>query len=113
MDGEPSGEPFDFNSESDMPGPTNYELESKASVEGWKEVRYRMMVTVTEAAAMSSSQGCVICSEAASLRCQRCGSLGFYCLECFQKAHSSVNFFHVPEKWEVMYNELTEQYLRV
>ena len=37
----------------------------------------------------------------ATLRCEECGPLGYFCLECFDNAHRAVNRFHVAEKWEV------------
>lgn len=81
---------------------TSHELESKANAAGWAGVRRGMLTAVTEAAAMPLSQGCLNCDLSALFRCQQCGPLGFFCEECFLKCHSSVNIFHVPEKWEVI-----------
>ena len=86
--------------------PTGHELESRSIVAGWDCVRSGIIGAVTEVAAMPIGQLCHICEEAASLRCHRCGPLGFYCPVCFQKCHSRVNIFHVAEKWEVQYKQL-------
>ena len=80
---------------------TSHELESKASAAGWAVLRSHMLSAVTEMAAMPLSQICLHCDQFAFYRCQQCGPLGFYCQDCFLQCHSSVNIFHVPEKWEV------------
>ena len=79
---------------------TSHELESKASAAGWAVLRSHILAAVTEMAAMPLSQICLLC-QFAFYRCQQCGSLGFYCQDCFLQCHSSVNIFHVPKKWEV------------
>lgn len=85
----------------DIQEPTCFELETKASVAGWERVRQGILVAMTETAAMPLGQICLNCEEEASVRCKQCGPVCFYCVECFQSCHSSVNFFHVAEKWEV------------
>ena len=81
--------------------PTGHELESRSSVEGWEAIRIGLRNVVTESAAMPLEQKCFMCCDQASLRCPQCGPLGFYCCDCFKKAHCHVNVFHVAEKWEV------------
>ena len=78
--------------------PTAYELESKASVAGWAEVRDGLRA-VTETSAMPVGTLCMRCKSTALFRCQRCGPLGFFCMECFKEYHSVINLFHVAEKW--------------
>ena len=85
----------------DLVEPTDHELESRASVAGWKCVRQKMLGIVTEMAAMPLSQVCLHCEALASIRCRQCGTKGFYCQECFLRYHSEVNVFHMAEKWEV------------
>ena len=89
---------------SDSEEPTGYELESKSVVAGWQKIRADILKVVTEAAAMSLDQLCLNCEKLATLRCQQCGPLGFFCHECFKSCHRHVNFFHVSEKWEVMWH---------
>ena len=87
--------------------PTTYELERRSSVAGWEGVRSGILTAVTEIQAMPVNQTCLNCENTASLRCQRCGPLVFFCADCFQSGHCNTNLFHIPEKWEVcniMYN---------
>ena len=81
--------------------PTLHELQSKASVKGWSKLGMGMLLSAVNTSAMPSNQLCLVCCEPATLRCQQCGPLIHYCYECFSKQHEKVNFFHVPEKWEV------------
>ena len=81
--------------------PTGYELERRSDVAGWNAIREGILTAVTETAAMVHNQPCLKCENAASLRCQRCGPLGFFCQHCFQQFHTNLNVFHVAEKWEV------------
>ena len=85
----------------DVLEPTLHELESRASAAGWDKIRKDVMKAVTESTAMPVAQGCLRCKGLASLRCQECGPLGYYCLGCFEASHSVVNLFHLAEKWEV------------
>ena len=86
----------------DIEEPTCRELESRASIARWEKIRNEMLSVVTEAAAMPLNQLCIICKTAvSSIRCQRCGPMGFFCPDCFQSCHSNTNLFHVAEKWEV------------
>ena len=85
----------------DMPEPSFHELESRASAAGWDKIRNKVMKVVTENAAMPIAQVCLKCEGLASLRCQECGPLGFYCSGCFEVSHGVVNLFHLAEKWEV------------
>ena len=78
--------------------PMLHELQSKASVKGWSKLRMGMLLSAVNTSAMPSNQLCLVCCEPATLRCQQCGPLIHY---CFSKQHEKVNFFHVPEKWEV------------
>ena len=83
--------------------PTGYELENRAYIAGWTAIRDGIQTAVTEAAAMPVSQMCINdCGKLASLRCQSCGPLAYFCESCFSRNHSTVNIFHVPEKWEVI-----------
>ena len=86
---------------TELKEPTDYELESKASVAGWERVRNGMLRAVTEAACLPLAQSCISCEKAASLRCQQCGPLAYFCPDCFDQYHHKVNIFHVAEKWEV------------
>ena len=82
--------------------PTLHDLQSQASVAGWNKLRGQMLLTAVEFSAMPEGQICLICSEKATLRCQQCGPLVHYCHQCYLKQHERANFFHVPEKWEVI-----------
>ena len=92
----------DADAISEIIEPTGHELESKASAAGWAVVRGGILTAVTEAAAMPLSQICHNCEHSATYRCQQCGPLGYFCEGCFLRSHSSMNIFHVPEKWEVI-----------
>ena len=59
----------------DIIEPTGHELESKANAAGW--AASRILIAVTEAAAMPLSQGCVNCDLSALFRCRQVGLLAF------------------------------------
>ena len=89
----------DFPSEDE---PTHHELQKKANVEGWEQLRSRLLSVATECNAMPLGQLCLLCPNLANVRCQECGPSIFYCSKCFSSYHKSANFFHVAEKWEVI-----------
>ena len=81
--------------------PTHHELQSKANVRGWEQLRSRFLSVRTECSAMPFGQLCLLCPNQAEFRCQECGPLIFYCRDCFCSRHEKVNLFHVAERWEV------------
>lgn len=84
--------------------PSHHELETKASIKGWEELRSRFLSAGTECSAMPLGQPCLLCPSLAEYRCRECGPVAFYCMGCFNLLHEKTNFFHVPEKWEVSEN---------
>ena len=102
---EEASEPFCASSDLDFPvsddEPTHHELQSKADVKGWEQLRNTFLVVATECSAMALGQQCVFCQNPAEFRCQECGPLLFYYKECFCSRHENINFFHVAEEWEV------------
>ena len=89
--------------------PTHHELQSKADVRGWEQLRDKFLSVATECSAMPLEQLCVLCQSTAEFRCQDCGSNAFYCEICFCSSHENMHFFHVAEKWEVsMYITCTQ-----
>ena len=102
---EEASEPLCASSDLDLPVSddelTNHELQSKADVKGWEQLRNTFFFVATECSAMALGQQCVFCQIPAEFRCQECGTLIFYCKGCFCSQHENVNFFHVPEKLEV------------
>ena len=81
--------------------PTSYELECKASVGAWEEIRPSVLHVVTESSAMRIRQQCLNCKQNAILRCLQCGPVAFFCEDCFSDLHRRLNIFHLAEKWEV------------
>ena len=88
--------------QDDLVEPTGHELETKSLISGWNAIRSNILNAVTGAAAMPLAQLCLHCEATASLRCQRCGPMGYFCPECFKKFHNIVNVFHVAQKWQVI-----------
>ena len=82
-------------------GSTMHEIEARSGVAGWEAVRQRLLEAVTEAQGMPLNQLCMLCDSPASVRCKQCGPLSYYCLECFEQVHSSINFLHAAESWIV------------
>ena len=81
--------------------PTTHELERKASVAAWEDVRESFLHVFTESFAMKIGQECLNCKKEAGLRCLGCGPAAFFCEDCFSDLHMVVNIFHVPERWQV------------
>ena len=86
------------NEQEPLSSPEEPTLQSKASVKGWSKLRMGMLLSAVNTSAMPSNQLCLVCCEPATLRCQQCGPLIH---DCVSKQHEKVNFFHMPEKWEV------------
>lgn len=82
--------------------PTLHELQRKADIRGWEELRKNILSAFTESNAMPRNQLCIVCLHtAAEFRCQDCGPAVFYCHSCFCSKHENINLFHVAEKWQV------------
>ena len=88
-------------SSTELDEPTSYELECKASVGAWEEIRPSVLHVVTESSAMRIRQQCLNCKQNAILRCLQCGPVAFFCEDCFSDLHRRLNIFHLAEKWEV------------
>lgn len=92
---------FMIGAESDLVEPSLHELQRKASISAWQQLRDEILTITTEQNAMPVGQKCLCCDDQAQCRCVKCGPFSFYCLECFYQQHQTSNFFHVAEKWEV------------
>ena len=87
---------------NDSEEPSGYMLERQSDEVGWRNIHQQFLKAVTETAAMPNNQVCCQCKKVvASLRCERCGPLGFFCQSCFKQCHNGINIYHTPEKWEV------------
>ena len=88
--------------------PTLHELQRRADVRGWEQLRSSFLTAFTECSAMPPGQLCIVCRQsAAEVRCQECGPAIFYCHSCFCLKHEYINHFHVAEKWEVQVFHMT------
>ena len=74
---EEASEPLCASSDLDLPvsddEPTNHELQSKADVKGWEQLRNTFLFVATECSAMALGQQCVFCQNPVEFRCQECG----------------------------------------
>lgn len=86
---------------AELDEPTSFELECKATVAAWEEIRPSVLHVITESCAMKIGQHCLNCKQNAILRCLLCGPVAFFCEACFLDLHRRLNIFHVAEKWEV------------
>ncbi len=97
-------EPLDDDltvSTQEVDEPSSHELERRSSVSGWQQLRSKFLSVATECAALPLGQLCILCPEAAEIRCLECSPSIYYCNSCFRKQHDKINYFHVGEKWEV------------
>ena len=99
-------------SNSSLHEPTEHELLCKSSIAGWGNLREAFQEVVTEKEALDEGQLCIVCGELASLHCQCCGTLVFFCLQCFIHFHSEANMFHVGEECKVQKLDFTVQQMR-
>ena len=90
----------DVTFSSEVEEPTLHELENKAAIGSWKQIRRLVLSTLTETEGLPKDQRCQ-CNEEVVLRCVRCGPRGYFCENCFLAQHLHLNTFHVAEKWEV------------
>jgi len=82
--------------------PTHHELQCKASVRGWMEIRSDLLKCYTASYAMPQGQLCLLCANHAELLCEQCGPSAFLCKQCFIVQHEAVNIFHTPQEWKVI-----------
>lgn len=92
---------FMTGADVDMTEPSLHEIQSKASIGAWQQLREKILSITTENSAMPVGQNCLYCDDQAWLRCIKCGPFSYYCLHCFRQQHRTSNFFHVADKWEV------------
>lgn len=71
----------------------------RASASAWAQIRSVLRTAAVESSAMPSDQSCIMCPEAALYRCVQCDATAYYCHECYGRAHSTVNIFHIGELW--------------
>ena len=90
----------DHTQDSSMIEPTVYELQQRATVDAWEQLRGKMLSIAIENCALPIGQKCLTCMNPAKFRCEGCGPLVFYCFNCFCNQHETTNFFHVAEEWE-------------
>lgn len=81
--------------------PSLLEIQSKASISAWQQLREKILVITTESSAMPVGENCMYCDDQAQFRCIKCGPFSYYCLLCFRQWHQTSNFFHIAERWEV------------
>ena len=82
--------------------PSLHEITQKRAIKSWKKIRPDLLRVAIETEALPENQHCVLCiTEEASWRCLQCGPRVFFCVKCFEEAHSVTNIFHTGEIWEV------------
>ena len=82
--------------------PTLHEVTQKRAVESWNKIRWDMLQIAIESEALPEDQPCGVCSaNKATHRCLECGPRIFFCLQCYEAAHSRANIFHIGEMWKV------------
>ena len=84
-----------------VPEVSLHAVKEKAAATAWARVRPALLKIAVEGNAMPSDQSCIMCPEAASCRCIQCAPWAFYCQDCFEHVHSSINLFHIGEVWKV------------
>ena len=82
-----------ISADIDSMEPSFHEIQCKASINAWQQLRAEMLTVTTENSAMPIGQKCWCCGVQASFRCVRCGPFSFYCFECFCQQHRTSNFF--------------------
>ena len=71
-------------------------------IQSWKRIRPDLQRVAIESEALPKNQYCMKCNtEQASCRCLQCGPRVFFCVNCFEGAHSMTNIFHTSEIFEV------------
>ena len=81
--------------------PTDHELQTKAHIRRWEQLRQQILSVNTECSAMLPEQQCILCPDPAEFRCRDCGPATFYCKSCCSLLHKKANFFHATEQWQV------------
>ena len=81
--------------------PSLHQIREKAATEAWGRVRNAMPNMAIECNSMPMSQMCKKCeSSEATHRCVQCAPWAYFCSNCYEAAHTSVNIFHVGEVWD-------------
>ena len=82
---------FMIGADIDMIEPSLHEIQSKASISAWQQLREGMLTITTENSAMPVGQKCLSCDDQAFFRFVKCGPFSFYCFECFCRQHRTSN----------------------
>ena len=68
----------------------------------WDAVKGQLVGGTVSQFVLPSNIACCCCKNClAVVRCEECGPRQYFCLNCCKTLHSSRNYFHVPELWEV------------
>jgi hypothetical protein len=69
----------------------------------WREGRESMIKTYRKSINIPRTAFCCHClSRNPEFRCKDCGPYTFFCLDCLVEIHGTKNYFHSPEKWQVL-----------
>ncbi|XP_028519375.1 uncharacterized protein LOC110253726 isoform X2 [Exaiptasia diaphana] len=88
----------------DEPSACNLTLHQKRQVftyNNWKRVRDSIFNAFIDESHLPRDATCIECNkEAATIRCQDCGTRQFFCEQCAENLHSKRNHFHILEVWQ-------------
>ena len=79
----------------------SHEVRQQKMAEKWQEYMPLAYRAVIEGSALRRDEVCCLCGSPGVVRCQQCGSLVFYCVDCAISAHSHRSYHHYPEVWKV------------
>ena len=96
-------DPFDsMDCEPQNELPNLYTIKQKIATDAWHAIREQLRNVCVESYVLPDNQLCISCATVdAKMWCRRCGHNAFFCPECWESSHETMNIFHTPEVWEV------------
>ena len=70
--------------------PSHHEIEAKSSINGWSNIRNRLLTAFMESEHLPDGQVCIICSSCAEARCLVVVDHTLNCRECFCSQHNRI-----------------------
>ena len=93
----------DNNDDEDKERFKLHQKRKEKATEAWNLVRPALTRGVVESWALPNDPRCSLCATSVdvSVRCLDCAAKVYYCVQCSNTLHKSVNIFHRLFKWEV------------
>lgn len=79
-----------------------YQKRKEKAAEAWSYIRFSLIRRAVELWALPNDPRCYLCGTSdVAVRCLDCAAEVYYCEQCCNTLHKSINIFHRLYKWKV------------